>query len=220
MPVLPGTCTRTTSRKLPDAIRRASTGRSTSARASWPRLRGCGEPSTTTASRPRETDVLRLIALGFTSSEISNELHLSRRTVETHRNHIHRKLGLSKRWQLVRYALDHSLIGQFSAAAGSQHQRARNAVSLPLTTASSTDAGRCAQSHPALSRPPPVGAGPIETGRQGTPRRRMTSLSICLPSTASPARTEATSWPRSADSPARVVHIGTLHGGGGCSSLR
>lgn len=59
---------------------------------------------------PRETEVLRLIALGYTSAEIAAKLHLSRRTVETHRARIHRKLGLQTRAQLVRYALGHHLI--------------------------------------------------------------------------------------------------------------
>jgi two-component system, NarL family, response regulator NreC len=60
---------------------------------------------------PRETEILRLIALGFTSSEIADQLHLSRRTVETHRAHIHSKLGLRTRAELVRYALRGHLIG-------------------------------------------------------------------------------------------------------------
>lgn len=59
---------------------------------------------------PRETETLRLIALGHTSAEIAHKLHLSRRTVETHRAHIHRKLGLSTRAQLVRYALRRGLL--------------------------------------------------------------------------------------------------------------
>lgn len=60
---------------------------------------------------PRETEILRLIALGYTSAEIAEQLHLSRRTVETHRAHVHRKLGLTSRSQLVRYALRSHLIG-------------------------------------------------------------------------------------------------------------
>jgi len=59
----------------------------------------------------RETDVLRLIALGCTNNEISNRLHLSRRTVESHRRRIYRKLGLGKRSEVVRYPLGHRLIG-------------------------------------------------------------------------------------------------------------
>jgi DNA-binding NarL/FixJ family response regulator len=60
---------------------------------------------------PRETEVLRLIALGHTSVEIAAKLHLSRRTVETHRAHVHRKLALRTRAELVQYALRNHLIG-------------------------------------------------------------------------------------------------------------
>ena len=41
------------------------------------------------------------------------ELDLSRRTVEIHRAHIHRKLAMRTRAELVRYALDRHLIGVF-----------------------------------------------------------------------------------------------------------
>ena len=58
----------------------------------------------------REVEVLRMIALGHTNSEIANELYLSVRTVETHRAHIQQKLRLGSRSELVRYALDHKLI--------------------------------------------------------------------------------------------------------------
>lgn len=59
----------------------------------------------------REVEVLRLIALGHTSAEVAGKLHLSPRTVETHRARINRKLGLSKRAELVRYALRRGLLG-------------------------------------------------------------------------------------------------------------
>ena len=59
---------------------------------------------------PRETEILRLIALGHTSAEIAGQLHLSRRTVETHRAHIHHKLKLSTRAELVQYALRRRLL--------------------------------------------------------------------------------------------------------------
>lgn len=60
---------------------------------------------------PREMEVLRLIALGHTSAEIAGKLHLSRRTIETHRARIHRKLGLGTRAELVHFALRRHLIG-------------------------------------------------------------------------------------------------------------
>ena len=60
----------------------------------------------------REVEVLRLIALGHTNSEIASQLYLSVRTVESHRAHIQQKLRLSTRAELVRYALDKKLIEQ------------------------------------------------------------------------------------------------------------
>jgi two-component system response regulator NreC len=59
----------------------------------------------------REVDVLRLIALGHTNTEMADQLFISVRTVETHRSHIQQKLVLSSRAELVRYALDHKLVG-------------------------------------------------------------------------------------------------------------
>ncbi|MQA73061.1 MAG: response regulator [Solirubrobacterales bacterium] len=58
----------------------------------------------------REIEILRMIALGHTNSEIAEQLFLSVRTVESHRAHIQQKLRLSKRSELVRYALDRGLI--------------------------------------------------------------------------------------------------------------
>jgi two-component system response regulator NreC len=58
----------------------------------------------------REVEVLKLIALGYTNAEIADKLYLSVRTIETHRNHIHQKLRLDSRAELVRYALDHGLV--------------------------------------------------------------------------------------------------------------
>lgn len=60
---------------------------------------------------PRETEVLRLIALGYTSAEIAGRLRLSKRTVETHRARIYGKLGLNTRAGLVQFALRRHLIG-------------------------------------------------------------------------------------------------------------
>ena len=58
----------------------------------------------------RELEVLRLIALGFTNTEIATQLFLSTRTIETHRAHIQQKLGRTTRAELVRYALEHKLV--------------------------------------------------------------------------------------------------------------
>jgi two-component system response regulator NreC len=58
----------------------------------------------------RERDVVRLVALGHTSREIADRLVLSVRTVETHRARIQRRLALSSRAELVRWALEHGLL--------------------------------------------------------------------------------------------------------------
>jgi two-component system response regulator NreC len=58
----------------------------------------------------REVEVMRLMAMGLTSAEIAARLHLSTRTVETHRAHIHQKLDVRNRAQLVRRARDAGLL--------------------------------------------------------------------------------------------------------------
>jgi two-component system response regulator NreC len=58
-----------------------------------------------------EAELLRLVALGHTNPEIGERLHLSGRTVETHRARLQHRLGLETRADVVRYALDHGLIG-------------------------------------------------------------------------------------------------------------
>jgi len=58
----------------------------------------------------REVEILRLIALGHTNTEIGKQLYLSVRTIESHRSHIQQKTGRNSRAELVRYALDHQLV--------------------------------------------------------------------------------------------------------------
>jgi two-component system response regulator NreC len=58
----------------------------------------------------RELEVLRLIALGHTNSEIASHLYLSVRTVESHRAHIQQKTGRTTRAALVAYAREHELV--------------------------------------------------------------------------------------------------------------
>lgn len=67
----------------------------------------------------REIEVLRLLSLGLTRGEIAAQLHRSRRTIESHVQHIHRKLGLTRRCDLVRYALRHGIVGQPASLARS-----------------------------------------------------------------------------------------------------
>jgi two-component system response regulator NreC len=96
--------------ELVEAVRAAARGeRYLPAAVSAGLSRDPGDGDTQTLS-PRETDVLRLMALGHTNREIGEQLDLSVRTVETHRAHIQQKLGLTTRPELTRYALEHGLI--------------------------------------------------------------------------------------------------------------
>ena len=58
----------------------------------------------------REAEVVRLVALGYTNKEMAELMHLSVRTIESHRANILTKLDVTSRSQLVRYALDHEMI--------------------------------------------------------------------------------------------------------------
>jgi DNA-binding NarL/FixJ family response regulator len=55
---------------------------------------------------PREREVLRLLARGYAYKEIAAELFISIKTVETHASNVLRKLQLSNRHQLTRWAAD------------------------------------------------------------------------------------------------------------------
>lgn len=58
----------------------------------------------------REQDVLLLIARGYTYKEIGGRLHLSVKTVETHVSNVLRKLQLSNRHELTRWAAQRRMI--------------------------------------------------------------------------------------------------------------
>ncbi len=67
-------------------------------------------PSAEQALSERETQVLRLVALGHTAQQIAEQLYLSIRTVETYKLRGMEKLGLRGRAALVRYAVEHGLL--------------------------------------------------------------------------------------------------------------
>jgi len=99
--------------ELVGAVRAAADGRTylnpeLGARMAAAPLAPAGPPDDLTE---RELEILRLIALGHTNAEIGGQLYLSVRTIESHRAHIQQKTRRSTRAQLVRYALDHGLLG-------------------------------------------------------------------------------------------------------------
>lgn len=70
------------------------------------RLRGEDKQALT----PREREVLGLVARGHTSRRIAKELHISVKTVETHRANILRKLDANNTAELVRRAVERGLL--------------------------------------------------------------------------------------------------------------
>ena len=59
---------------------------------------------------PREREVLRLIARGFAYKQVASRLNLSVKTVETHVSAVLRKLQLSSRHELARWATDRRIV--------------------------------------------------------------------------------------------------------------
>jgi DNA-binding NarL/FixJ family response regulator len=67
--------------------------------------RSADEPAITSTLSGRESEVLRLIAWGYSNKEIAARFELSVKTVETHKANAMHKLGMSSRIDIVRYAL-------------------------------------------------------------------------------------------------------------------
>lgn len=61
---------------------------------------------------PREHEVFHLVARGWTSQKIAAKLGLSPKSVETYRARLRQKLGLSDQADLIRFALEHGVLGR------------------------------------------------------------------------------------------------------------
>jgi DNA-binding NarL/FixJ family response regulator len=59
---------------------------------------------------PRETEILKLVAEGYSNQLIADKLFISVRTVESHKNHIMQKLELTTTVDLIKYALKNKII--------------------------------------------------------------------------------------------------------------
>jgi len=66
--------------------------------------------STDPALTPREKEILRLLAEGYSTKEISGRLVVSPSTIHSHRTNLMRKLNLSSRRELIQYARKRGLI--------------------------------------------------------------------------------------------------------------
>ncbi|CAB4909109.1 MAG: response regulator [Actinobacteria bacterium] len=103
--------------ELSDAVRRVAGGDAVFS----PRLAGFVLDAFSSADAPasdgeldsltaRERDVLRLIARGYAYREVAGELFISVKTVETHVSSVLRKLQLSNRRELARWAVSRRLV--------------------------------------------------------------------------------------------------------------
>ena len=71
------------------------------ARVLWRRAGGRARSTPSGALTPQEQAVADLARSGRTNKEIAGQLFLSVNTVETHLAHVFRKLGISRRWELI-----------------------------------------------------------------------------------------------------------------------
>ena len=59
----------------------------------------------------REKEILKLIAEGFTNIQIGQQLFISVDTVDTHRKNLYTKLNVKNTALLIRYAIEHNILG-------------------------------------------------------------------------------------------------------------
>jgi DNA-binding NarL/FixJ family response regulator len=74
----------------------------------------------------REMQVLKLVAEGFSSREISEQIYVSTKTVETYRARFAEKLGLKSRAQIVRYALNLGLLSSEKFTIGKKRAKSQS----------------------------------------------------------------------------------------------
>ncbi len=104
--------------ELPRAIREVAAGRrylspplSEHALEAYARRGGApGDPYYTLSER--EQEVLQLVAEGNSNAQIAAQLFISRRTVESHRAHVMKKLGLRSQVELALYAVRRGIVSQ------------------------------------------------------------------------------------------------------------
>ena len=92
------------------AIRKVAAGGVHISEAAAAGLLQAGDKPPHEALSDREFEVLRLLVEGLGPTEIGEKLHLSVKTISTHKARILEKLGLGSTAELVRYALDHKLL--------------------------------------------------------------------------------------------------------------
>jgi DNA-binding NarL/FixJ family response regulator len=101
------------SEQLVGAIRKVAAGGvyiTDAAAASLVAGAGSADAPVHTLLSDREFEVFRMLAEGYGPGEIASQLHLSVKTVSTHKTRILEKMNLGSTAELVRYALEHGLL--------------------------------------------------------------------------------------------------------------
>jgi two-component system response regulator NreC len=96
--------------QLFEAIHQAAMGQPYLSPTASVALAGLHARGDATSLTDREMEVLRLVGMGNTNAEIGGLMHLSIRTVESHRAHLQDKLGAVSRADLVREAIERGLV--------------------------------------------------------------------------------------------------------------
>ena len=76
----------------------------------YKRLAASGRPTPQQSLTPREREILQMTAEGLTGVDIAERLHISSRTVETHRANLMKKLRVRNQKELVRFAMENGLV--------------------------------------------------------------------------------------------------------------
>ena len=61
---------------------------------------------------PREMEILQLLIAGYTNKAIAHEIHISRKTVEFHLDHIYTKIGARTRLMAGVWAVRHGILAE------------------------------------------------------------------------------------------------------------
>ncbi|MBV5348255.1 response regulator transcription factor, partial [bacterium] len=97
--------------ELIDAIRKVASGQSYfSTDVTLSLLNPAQNSQQTELLTDRETEIIKLIAEGFSNKEIGNQLFISHRTVDTHRTNLMKKLDVSNIAGLISYAIRNGIV--------------------------------------------------------------------------------------------------------------
>src|SRR6185369_9793189 len=73
-------------------------------------LLAAGDTDPASALTARELEVMQMLSRGLTNREIAEKLNISIKTVDTHRGHVLKKLGLRNNSELTRFAVKHGYV--------------------------------------------------------------------------------------------------------------